>query len=35
MAARFELAEPPRAFPAGAVLMRYRCLEGLRRPSLG
>jgi dihydrofolate reductase len=27
-AARFELAEPPRAFPAGAVLMRYRCLEG-------
>jgi dihydrofolate reductase len=27
-ASRFELAEPPRAFPAGAVLMRYRCLEG-------
>jgi dihydrofolate reductase len=27
-AGRFELVEPPRAFPAGAVLMRYRCLEG-------
>ena len=25
---RFELAEPPKAFPAGAVLMRYRRLEG-------
>jgi dihydrofolate reductase len=25
---RFELAEPPQAFPAGAVLMRYRRLEG-------
>ena len=25
---RFELAEPPRPFPAGAVLMRYRRLEG-------
>lgn len=27
-ATRFELAEPPRSFPAGAVLMRYRRLEG-------
>ena len=27
-AARFELAEPPRAFPAGALLMRYRRLDG-------
>lgn len=25
---RFELAEPPRAFPAGAVLLRYRRLDG-------
>lgn len=25
---RFELAEPPRPFPAGAVLMRYRRLDG-------
>jgi len=25
---RFQLAQPPRAFPAGAVLMRYRRLEG-------
>ncbi len=25
---RFELAEPPTAFPAGATLMRYRRLEG-------
>jgi dihydrofolate reductase len=27
-ASRFELAEPPRAFPKGAVLMRYRRLDG-------
>jgi len=27
-ASRFELVEPPRTFPAGAVLTRYRCLEG-------
>ena len=27
-AMRFELAEPPRAFPAGAMLLRYRRLEG-------
>ncbi|HET7195945.1 MAG TPA: dihydrofolate reductase family protein [Nocardioides sp.] len=26
--ARFELAEPPRSYPAGAMLLRYRCLEG-------
>jgi dihydrofolate reductase len=25
---RFELAEPPRAFPAGATLLRYRRLDG-------
>jgi dihydrofolate reductase len=25
---RFELAEPPRPFPGGAVLMRYRRLDG-------
>ncbi len=25
---RFKLMQPPRAFPAGAVLMRYRRLEG-------
>lgn len=25
---RFELAEPPRSFPAGAMLLRYRRLEG-------
>jgi dihydrofolate reductase len=24
---RFELAEPPRAYPGGATLMRYRCLK--------
>jgi dihydrofolate reductase len=28
-AARFELAEPPKAYPAGAMLLRYRCLEGV------
>ena len=27
-AARFEQVEPPKAFPGGVVLMRYRCLEG-------
>ena len=27
-AIRFEQVEPPRAFPGGAVLLRYRCLEG-------
>ena len=27
-ATRFELAEPPRALPAGAMLLRYRRLEG-------
>jgi dihydrofolate reductase len=26
--ARFELVEPPRSYPAGAMLLRYRCLEG-------
>lgn len=25
---RFALAEPPRSYPAGAMLLRYRCLEG-------
>ena len=27
-ASRFELAEPPKAYPGGAMLLRYRCLEG-------
>jgi dihydrofolate reductase len=27
-ASRFALAEPPKAYPGGATLMRYRCLEG-------
>jgi dihydrofolate reductase len=27
-ATRFEQAEPPRSFPAGVLLLRYRCLEG-------
>lgn len=27
-ASRFELAEAPRSYPAGAMLLRYRCLEG-------
>jgi dihydrofolate reductase len=27
-AARFELVEPPKAYPRGAMLLRYRCLEG-------
>jgi dihydrofolate reductase len=27
--ARFELVEPPKAYPAGAMLLRYRRLEGL------
>jgi dihydrofolate reductase len=25
---RFELVEPPKPFPGGVMLMRYRCLEG-------
>ncbi|HKO84058.1 MAG TPA: dihydrofolate reductase family protein, partial [Actinomycetota bacterium] len=25
---RFELVEPPRSYPGGATLLRYRCLEG-------
>jgi dihydrofolate reductase len=25
---RFEQVEPPRSFPGGAILVRYRCLEG-------
>jgi hypothetical protein len=27
-ATRFELVEPPRTYPAGAMLLRYRRLEG-------
>ena len=27
-AMRLELAEPPRAFPGGATLLRYRRLDG-------
>ena len=27
-ATRFEQVEPPRLFPAGVMLLRYRCLEG-------
>jgi dihydrofolate reductase len=27
-ATRFEQVEPPKSFPGGVVLMRYRCLEG-------
>jgi dihydrofolate reductase len=27
-ATRFEQVEPPRSFPGGAMLLRYRCLEG-------
>lgn len=34
-ASRFELAAPPRSFPGGAVLMRYRCLEGRPATSSG
>ena len=26
--ARFEQVEPPRSYPGGAMLLRYRCLEG-------
>jgi hypothetical protein len=26
--ARFEQVEPPRSFPGGAMLLRYRFLEG-------
>jgi dihydrofolate reductase len=29
--ARFEAVEPPRSYPAGVVLLRYRCLEGAPR----
>ena len=28
-AMRFEQVEPPKAYPGGAMLLRYRCLEGL------
>ena len=28
MATRFELAEPPTTYPAGAMLLRYRRLDG-------
>ena len=28
VATRFELAEPPTAYPAGAMLLRYRRLDG-------
>jgi dihydrofolate reductase len=27
-ATRFELVEPPRSYPGGAMLLRHRCLEG-------
>ena len=27
-ASRFEEVEPPRSYPGGAMLLRYRCLEG-------
>jgi dihydrofolate reductase len=27
-ATRFEQVEPPRSYPAGVVLLRYRCVEG-------
>jgi hypothetical protein len=27
-ATRFEQAEPPKSFPKGVVLLRYRCLDG-------
>jgi hypothetical protein len=27
-ASRFQLAEPPKAYPGGATLLRYRWLEG-------
>ena len=27
-AARFEQVEPPKSYPGGALLLRYRCLEG-------
>ena len=27
-ASRFELVEPPKAYPGGATLLRYRCLAG-------
>ena len=30
-ATRFEQVEPPRSYPGGAMLLRYRCLEGPRR----
>ena len=34
-ATRFEQVEPPKAFPGGQVLMRYRCLEGPPETSQG
>ena len=30
-AIRLEQVEPPKSYPAGVTLLRYRCLEGLRR----
>jgi hypothetical protein len=27
-ATRFEQVEPPKSYPAGVMLLRYRCLEG-------
>jgi hypothetical protein len=27
-ALRFEQAEPPKSYPGGVMLLRYRCLEG-------
>jgi dihydrofolate reductase len=27
-ATRFEQVEPPKAYPGGVMLLRYRCLEG-------
>ncbi len=31
-ASRFELAQPPKAYPGGAMLLRYRYLGGLPKP---
>jgi len=30
-ATRFAQVEPPKSYPAGVMLLRYRCLEGPRR----
>jgi hypothetical protein len=30
-ATRFEQVEPPKSYPGGAMLLRYRYLEGLPR----